>query len=140
MPLHAVWSYNRVLFSYKMDVYTMFMTFIKYYEKETSCNDNTNSKIKLVHVSHFMFIFGIIFYLNIKYILSLWIFLWFVEKVMGNNISRHVEIWNIWVNFLQFLSFRENMYSHNLQDITVYTPGTLRRIKASKHLKRFRKI
>ena len=140
MPLHAVWSYKRVLFSYKMDVYTMFMTFIKYYEKETSCNDNTNSKIKLVHVSHFMFIFGIIFYLNIKYILSLWIFLWFVEKVMGNNISRHVEIWNIWVNFLQFLSFRENMYSHNLQDITVYTPGTLRRIKASKHLKRFRKI
>ena len=107
---------------------------------KTSCNDNTNSKIKLVHVSHFMFIFGIIFYLNIKYILSLWIFLWFVEKVMGNNISRHVEIWNIWVNFLQFLSFRENMYSHNLQDITVYTPGTLRRIKTSKHLKRFRKI
>ena len=140
MPLHAVWSYNRVLFSYKMDVYTISMNFIKYYKKEMSCNDNTNSKIKLVHLWHFMFIFGIIFYLNIKYILSLWIFLWFVEKVMGNNISRHVEIWNTWMNFLLFLSFRENMYSHNLQDITVYTPGTLRSITASKHLKRFRKI
>ena len=33
-----------------MDVYTMFMTFIKYYKKEISCNDNTNSKIKLVHL------------------------------------------------------------------------------------------
>ena len=140
MPLHAVCIYNRVLFSYKMDVYTMFMTFIKYYKKEMSCNDNTNSKIKLVHLWHFMFIFGMIFYLNIKYIFSLWIFLWFVEKVMGNNISRHVEIWNTWMNFLQFLSFRENMYSHNLQDITVYTPGTLRSITASKHLKRFLKI
>ena len=140
MPLHAVWSYNRVLFSYKMDVYTISMNFIKYYKKEMSCNDNTNSKIKLVHLWHFMFIFGIIFYLNIKYILSLWIFLWFVEKAMGNNISRHVEIWNTWTNFLQFLSFRENMYSHNLQDITVYTPGTLRSITASKHLKRFLKI
>ena len=140
MPLHAVWSYNRVLFSYKMDVYTISMNFIKYYKKEMSCNDNTNSKIKLVHLWHFMFIFGMIFYLNIKYILSLWIFLWFVEKAMGNNISRHVEIWNTWTNFLQFLSFRENMYSHNLQDITVYTPGTLRSITASKHLKRFLKI
>ena len=137
MPLHAVSSYNRILFSYKMNVYTMFMTFIKYYKKELSCNDNKNAKIKLVH---FMFIFDVILYLNIKHILSLWIFQWFVEKIKGNNISRHVEIWNTWMNFLLFLSFRENMYSHNLQDITVYTPGTLRGIAASKHLKRFRKI
>ena len=140
MPLHAVSSYNRILFSYKIDVYTMFMTFIKYYKKEMSCNGNTNSKIKLVHLWHFMFIFEIFFYLNIKYILSLSVSPWFVEMVIGNNISKHVEIWNTWTNFLQFLSFRENMYNHNLQDITVYTPGTLRSITASKHLKRFRKI